>query len=176
MIAALGSAALGASVFLPWYSLTLTDSGVSAAQQGVDQAFGQLNAPGLQGLAGNLKDSFSGLAGHSLGTTSAHHALKIIGVVVLIFAALSLVAAVLRLGDAADSVTGGQIAAVGVVAAALVIYRIAFPPQSDGDYLSVSVVWGAWAALASCAAIIVGGLWSTRAKFESWLGITADGF
>ena len=169
-VAVLDSVALGVSVFLPWYHLTLTDSGVAAAQQGLDQAFQQLNDPHLQGLATNLKDSFSGLAGHSMGNVSAHQSLKVISVVLLVLAAISFVAALLRLADGAPNLGGGQIAAVAATAAIFVIYRMAVVPQAQGGYVSVSVTWGAWVALASCAAIILGALSSARTSFVSWLG------
>ena len=173
IVSALGAAGLGASVFLPWYHLTLTSAGVAAAQQGVNQAVQQFGSPLLQGLAGNLANSFNGLAGHSIGTVSAHQVLKVIGVLLLILSAIALVATLLRLADMAQAPAGLHIASVGVTAALFVIYRIAVPPQADGDYVSVSVSWGAWVALLSCAAIAVGSVWSTPARIGSWLG-TSD--
>ena len=171
VLAGLGAGALGISVFLPWYQLSVTDSGVAAAQQGVDQAFQQLNAPGLQGLAGQLKNSFSGLSGHTFGSVNAHQSLKVISVILLIFAGLALVAALLRLADSWSSVTAGQLAVLGVVAAGFVVYRIADPPQSYDGYLSLSVSWGAWLALVSCVTIIAGAFWASSRRLESWLGI-----
>ena len=124
-----------------------------------------------QGLAGELKSSFGGLSGHTFGTVNAHQSLKVISVVLLIFAGLALVASLLRLADAWSAVTGGQLAVLGATAAGFVLYRMARPPQADGGYLSVSVSWGAWVALASCLMIIVGALLASRPRFESWLGI-----
>lgn len=170
IVSALGAASLGGSVFLPWYHLTLTASGVAAAQQGVDEAFQELNDPSLQGLAGNLKNSFSGLAGHSAGTVNAHQVLKVIAVLLLVLAAIALVATLLRLANTAAAPAGLQIASVGATAAIFVAYRIAVPPQASGDYFSVSVSWGAWTALLSCAAIIAGSLWPASSRLGSWLG------
>ena len=160
--AVMGSAVLGVSVFLPWYGLTLTDSGVAAAQQGVDQAFQSSNDTNLQGLAGNLKQSFSALAGSSFGTVSAHQALKVISLILLILAAIAFVTALLRLAHGAPFRPSGQVAVVGATAAVFVLFRMVVKPQSIGDYLSVSLSWGAWVALASCVAIVVGALWPPK--------------
>jgi hypothetical protein len=152
--------------------LAFTAAGVAAAQQGVDQAVQELNAPSLNGFADTLKAGFSNLAGHTVGTVSAHEALKVISVILLILAAIGLVAALLRLADAAQSIAGSHIASVGVTAAVFVVYRMVVRPQAGG-YFSVSLDWGAWLALASCVAIVAGALWPVRTGVGSWLG-TSD--
>ena len=171
VLSALGAATLGASVFCPWYHLTLTSAGVAAAQQGLDQAVQQLNAPGLNGLADTLKAGFSGLAGHAVGTASAHQALKVISVILLLLASIALIAALLRLAGVTQSITGGHIASVGAAAAVLIVYRMVVRPQAGG-YFSVSLDWGAWLALVSCVAIVAGALWPATTGAGSWLGMS----
>jgi hypothetical protein len=172
VVSALGAATLGASVFCPWYHLTLTSAGVAAAQQGLDQAVQQLNAPSLKGLADTLNAGFSDLAGHTVGTVSAHQVLKVISVILLILASIGLVAALLRLADATRSIAASHIASVGVTAGVFVVYRMMVRPQAGG-YFSVSLDWGPWLALASCVAIVAGALWPVWAGLGSWLG-TSD--
>jgi hypothetical protein len=165
LITAIGAALLGVSVFQPWYAVTLTASGAASAQRalnGVAEQFGNAN---FQTQAKAVGAGFGAYAGHQLITLSAHQLLKYISVVLLILAALALVAALLRLAVASESIRvgGGQIALVGIVATLCVLFRmIARPAPVDGVF-ALSLSWGIWLSLASSVAIVVGGLWSTRA-------------
>ena len=115
MVSALGSAVLAVSLFLPWYSVSITAAGVAAAQQQLASVAQQYGNASLQSMADQVGAGFSSVAGHQLATLSAHQALKDLSVVILLLAGIALVASLLRLADAAD-VSGDQIAVVGFVA------------------------------------------------------------
>jgi hypothetical protein len=162
LIAALGAAVLGVSVFLPWYGVSITASGAAAAQQqlaGVAQQYG--NAA-LQTKASELGAEFDSIAGRQLATVSAHDVLKRISLILLILAGLALLASLLRLaGMSGLEAGGGQVALAGAVAALFVLYRMISPPGAQVDLVSLSLNWGIWLALLSAAAIVVGGLLAT---------------
>lgn len=159
LISALGSAVLAVSMFLPWYSVSITPAGAAEAQQqlaGVAQQYGNAN---LQAVADQVGAGFSSVAGHTLVTLSAHQALKDISVVVLLLAGLALVASLLRLAAVAE-VSGDQIAVVGFVALLCVLFRMLSPPDVHTDAVALSLSWGSWLALVAAVAIAVGGIWT----------------
>lgn len=162
LCAAIGAAVLGVSVFLPWYSLSLTTAGVAYAQQGLNSVAQQFGNAAFQGLANTIGARFNALAGDQVASLSAHQLLKDISVVLLILAAIALVAALLRLAGPPESsqAGGGHIALVGIVAVLCVVFRMVELPIPQEDYFSMSLSWGIWVALGSSAAIVVGGLWS----------------
>jgi hypothetical protein len=158
LVAALGAAALGVSVFLPWYGLTLTQGGVESAQRSLTTAAQQYGNPTFQTAAGSISSEFGALAGRQLGTVSAHDVLKVLSVVLLVLAAIGLIAVLLNLAGAVQ--TGrGQVALVGFVACLGVAFRMAVPPAPQEGVFTLSVQWGAWLALAGSAAMILGDLW-----------------
>jgi hypothetical protein len=159
LISALGSAVLAVSMFLPWYSVSITPAGAAEAQQQfavVAQQYGNAN---LQAMANQIGAQFSSVAGRPLTTVTAHQALKDISVILLLLAAVALLASLLRLAGVSE-IGGGQIALAGFVAALCVLFRMVSPPGSYTDLISLSLGWGSWLALASAAAIIGGGLWT----------------
>jgi hypothetical protein len=160
LISALGAALLGVSVFLPWYGISLTGSGAASAQQelnGVAQQFGNAT---FQIQAKTVGAAFGAYAGHQIATLSAHQLLKDLNVVLLILAAIALLAALLRLASSEPMQAGGaQIALVGLAAALCVLFRMVDRPTPPENVFSLSLSWGIWLALASSAAIVVGGLW-----------------
>ena len=163
LLSALGAALLGVSVFLPWYAVSLTPSGAASAQQvlnNVARAYGNTT---FQAQASSVGAEFSGFAGHQLATLSAHQLLTYIGPTLLILAAIALLATLLPLAGVSPPIQtdGGQIALVGVVATLCVLFRIIDPPGQQQPFVSLSLGWGIWLALASSAAIVVGGLWPT---------------
>jgi hypothetical protein len=165
LISAIGAVLLGASVYLPWYSVSLTAGGVASAQQALNSAAQQFGNAALQGQASTVGAEFNALGGHQVATLSAHQLLQYIGVVLVILAAIALVAALLRLARASESIqAGGQIALVGIVAGLCVLFRMVEPPVPQEDVFSLSLSWGIWLALGSSAAIVVGGLWPSGAS------------
>jgi hypothetical protein len=160
LIAALGAAVLAVSVFLPWYGVSITASGAASAQQELAAVAQQYGNTTLQTGASELGAQFSSLAGRQLATVSAHDALKDIGPILLVLAAVSLLASLLRLAGFQGLLEagGGQIALAGGLAALFVLYRMAAPPGAQTDLVSLSLGWGIWLALLSAAAIVVGGL------------------
>src|SRR5215475_1764681 len=111
LISALGSAVLAVSMFLPWYSVSITASGAAAAQQQFATAAQQFGNPTMQTMAEQIGAGFSSVAGRPLVTLSAHEGLKDLSVIVLLLAGVSLLAALLRLADVLE-VDGDQIALV----------------------------------------------------------------
>ena len=167
LVAALGSAVLAVSVFLPWYGVSITPSGAAAAQQELATVAQQYGNSTLQTGASELGAQFSSIAGRQLATVSGHQAVKHISLILLVLAAVSLVASLLRLaGLASLDAGGGQIALAGGVAALFVLYRMFSRPGSQTDLVSLSLSWGVWLALLSSVAIVVGGFLATSSRSQ----------
>jgi hypothetical protein len=164
LIATAGAALLAVSVFLPWYALSATASGIAYIQQEANNVALQYGNATLQSEVGSLHTRLSALAGHQLATLSAHQTLKYLGVVLLILAAIAFIAGLLRLAGAAELplAGSGQIALVGLMATVCVLFRMADPPTPEEGLLSLSLSGGIWLALGSSLAIVVGGLWPRR--------------
>jgi hypothetical protein len=162
-ISAIGAALLGASVFLPWYSVSLTASGAGFAQKQLNSVAQQFGNATFQAQASTVGAGFHAFAGHQIATLSAHQLLKDISVVLLILAAIALLAALFRLAGASKPIQAGgsQIALIGILAALCVLFRMVERPAPPEDVFSLSLSWGIWLALASSAAIVVGALWPT---------------
>jgi hypothetical protein len=162
LISALGAAVLAVSVFLPWYGVSITASGAASAQQQLATVAQQYGNTTFQAGATQLGAEFSSLAGRQLTTVSAHDALKDISVILLLLAAISFLAALLRLAGIGGLLEagGGQIALAGGVAALFVLYRMLNPPGAQTELVSLSLSWGIWLALLSTAAIVAGGFLS----------------
>ena len=162
LVSACGAILLAISVFLPWYGLTFTSSGVAFVQQMADRVASQFGNASLQAYIGAQHASLSALAGHEFAAVSAHQALKNLNIVLLVLAALAILDALLPLARSASSVPDGGGAAVvvlGVLAVLCVGYRMVSPPSPAGDLVSLSLREGAWLALLGSLAIIAGGLW-----------------
>jgi hypothetical protein len=159
LVSALGAAVLAVSMFLPWYSVSITATGAAEAQQQFASAAQQYGNPAMQAMASQIGAGFSSVAGRPLVTLSAHQALKDISVILLLLAGVALLAALLRLADVVE-VGGDQIALVGFAAVLLVLYRILSPPGGPTDLVSLSLSWGSWLALLAAVAIAGGGIWT----------------
>jgi hypothetical protein len=162
LVAALGAAVLAVSVFLPWYGVSITASGATSAQQDLASAAQQYGNTAFQTGASQVGAEFGALAGRQLATVSAHEVLKDVGPVLLVLAAVSLLASLLRLAGitALFDVGGGQIALAGGTAAVFVLYRMLVRPAGQTSFVSLSLSWGVWLALLSAAAIVAGGFLS----------------
>jgi len=159
LVAALGAAVLGISVFLPWYGVSITASGAATAQQELTTVAQQYGNANFQTGASQIGAEFSSLAGHQLATVSAHDVSKNVSRILLLLAGISLLAALLRLaGAGVFEAGGGQIALAGGTAALFVLFRMVSPPGAQIDLVSLSLSWGIWLALLGAAAIVAGGL------------------
>jgi hypothetical protein len=165
LVAALGAAVLAVSVFLPWYGVSITASGAASAQQELVTVAQQYGNTAFQTGASQVGAEFSALAGRQLATVSAHEVLKDIGPILLVLAAVSLLASLLRLAGVTGlfDVGGGQIALAGGTAALFVLYRMLVRPAGQTNLVSLSLSWGVWLALLGAAAIVAGGLLSGSA-------------
>jgi hypothetical protein len=162
-LSAIGAALLGVSVFFPWYALTLTAGGAASAQQEINAVAQQFGNATFQAEANTASNGFSAYAGRQLATVSGHDLLKDITTVLLILAAIALVGSLTRLAGISlpIQVGGSQIALVGSAAVLCVAFRMVELPGGGQQFVSLSLSWGIWLALASSAAILVGGLWPT---------------
>jgi hypothetical protein len=164
LLSALGAIVLAVSVFLPWYSVSLTPSGVSFTQQLSSQVVSQYGNAQLQSYAGELHTRLGSLAGHQLAAVSAHQALKQINVLLLMLAAAAILLALFSLARVEHPIVSGEgalIAMLGLIALACVVFRMVDPPNPASSLLSLSLREGAWLTLAGAVAMIVGGLWPT---------------
>jgi hypothetical protein len=162
LISALGAAGLAISIFLPWYSLSITATGAAAAQKQFATVAQQYGNGSLQAMADQVGAQFSSVAGHPIATLSAHQALKHLSLLILLLAGVSLLGSLLRLADVSE-VSGDQIAFVGFAAHLCVLYRMVSPPGTDTEFISLSLSWGTWLAFVASAAIAVGGIWTPSA-------------
>ena len=162
LISALAAAVLAVSMFLPWYSVSITPAGVAEAQQAFATAARQYGNANMQTMADQIGARFSEVSGRPLVTVSAHQALKDISKVVLLLAGLALLASLLQLAGVVE-VGGGQIALVGFAAILCVLFRMLSPPGTDTGLVSLSLSWGSWLALIAAAAIVGGALWRPSA-------------
>lgn len=163
LISALGAAVLAVSMFLPWYSVSITAAGAAAAQQQFATAAQQYGNPTMQAMANQIGAGFSSVAGRPIFTMSAHQALKDISLVVLLLAGLALLASLARLGNVVE-IGGDQIALLGFAAALCVLFRMLSPPGSHTDLVALSLSWGSWVALLAAVAIVGGGLWTPSGR------------
>jgi hypothetical protein len=181
MIATVGAAVLAVSVFLPWYSFRLTAQGAASAQQALDSVAAQFGNTAFQDQAKTIGSGFGALAGQQVATVSAHDAFKGFYVVLLILAALAFFAALARLAGSELSAwaSGGQIALVGLLAAAYVAFRMVDRPTPPDETFTVSLGLGIWLALGSSLAIVVGAMWPKGAGGQvdsAQLAETWEGF
>jgi len=161
-ISALGAITLAVAVFLPWYGLRLTAQGAALAQQAADQIVSQYGNAALQSQATSLHAHLSGLAGHELGSLSAHQALTTLNVVLLVVAALGGAIALFALAGppaAASDANRVPLAVLGALAAVCVLVRIVHPPTPAGQALALSPREGSWLALLGALAIVAGAVW-----------------
>jgi hypothetical protein len=168
LISAAGAIVLAISIFMPWYGVSVTATGIALAQQAGDQAAAQFGNAALQGYLGEYHATLSTLAGHQLTALSARQALKDLNVVLLLLAGTAIVISLLALAGAGFSSASapdghrGPLALLGIVAAVCVLFRIVDPPTPAGGALALSLREGAWLALLGSAAIVVGALWPER--------------
>lgn len=160
LVSACGAVVLAVAVFLPWYGVSFTSSGLAAAQQVGNQVASQYGNSTLQGYISSLHTSLSGYVGHEFLSLSAHQALKTLNVVLLIAAGIGCAIALLALaGSASADANRGALALLGAIAGICVLYRMISPPSPAGGVLSLSLREGAWLALLGSLAMVAGALW-----------------
>jgi hypothetical protein len=168
LISTVGAALLAVSVFLPWYGLSFTASGIGAIQQATSSMAAQYGNASLQTLVGSMTPRFDALAGQQIASVSAHQVLKYIDVVLLVLAAIAFLSALARVAGAAEAWAGGGVTALaGVLAAACVLYRMIAPPVPSEHLVSISLRGGVWLALGSSAAIVLGCFWPARSRLPA---------
>jgi len=166
VVSVTGAALLALSVFLPWYSVSITAGGAAYAQQALDSAAQTYGNANLQAEASAVSAQFATLAGRHIATVSAHELLKTISVVLLVLAGVAFLGALLWLAEisAPIQVDGGQVAVVGSLAVLLVLFRMIDRPSASIDAFSLSLSWGIWLALLSSAATVAGALVGRSAR------------
>lgn len=161
-VSALGAVVLAVSVFLPWYGVSFTAAGIAIVQQAGDQIASQFGNGSLQSLMGAFHHQVGSLAGQQFTALSAHQALHVINIVLLVLAGLAMLDAILPLARAEVSLpagAGGSVVVLGTLAAICVVYRMLHPPTPAGELVVLSLREGAWLALLGSLAMILGGLW-----------------
>jgi hypothetical protein len=159
--ATLGAVLLAVSVFLPWYGVSFSASGISLAQHATQQVAAEFGNANLQSALGPLHADLGGLVGQEFTSLSAHQALEYMSIVLLVLAGLTLLDALLPLvrSGALPDGAGASLVLLGLVATACVAFRMADPPSPAGALVSLSLREGAWLSLAGAVLILAGGLW-----------------
>jgi hypothetical protein len=167
LVSALGAIVLAISVFLPWYGVSITASGIATVRELGGQLAAQVGDPTLQAQLNQRAGELDGLAGQQVTAVSAHQVLRDMNVILLVLAALALVDALLPLARHAGSVpdgAGGSVVLLGLVAAVCVLFRMIHPPTPGGGLIALSLREGAWLALLGSLAMVAGGLWPRRRR------------
>jgi hypothetical protein len=162
LASALGAVVLAVSVFLPWYGVSFTASGVALIGQLGDRIAAEFGNAGLQSSLSEMHASLGALAGQEFTALSAHQVLKDMNVVLLVLAGLALLDALVPLARPGSRVPDGAGAAVvllGGVASVCVVYRMLVPPSPAGSLVSLSLREGAWLALLGSLTMVAAGLW-----------------
>jgi hypothetical protein len=160
LVAAFGAIVLAVAVFLPWYGVSFTSTGLAYAQRVGSQVASQYGNSTLQDYMSSLHSSLAGYVGHEFVSLSAHQALKTLNVVLLIAAGIGCVVALLALaGATAPGANRVLLALLGAIATGCVLYRMISPPNPVGGLLSLSLREGAWLALLGALAMVAGAMW-----------------
>jgi hypothetical protein len=162
LVSVVGAIVLAISVFLPWYSVSLTSAGTAAVSNLGDQFASQFGNAALQSYISGLHGTIAQLAGQRLGAVSAHQVLSDMNVILLILAGLALLDSLLalaRAGSSAPQGAGGAVVLLGLLASVCVAYRMAVPPTPAGNLVALSLREGAWLALLGSLMLALGGLW-----------------
>ncbi len=183
LLSALGAILLAVSVFLPWYGLSFTASGLAAVQRLGEQFVSQFGNSSLQSYTGALHANLGGLAGQEFTSLSAHQALRNMNLLLLALAGLAVLDALIplaRSGSPAPDGGGAALVLLGAIASVCVAYRMVHPPTIAEGALALSLREGAWLALVGSLAILAGGLWprgaATRSPSEASIERTWSGF
>jgi hypothetical protein len=178
LVSAFGALLLAVSVFLPWYGVSFTASGVVLVQQAGEHLAAQFGNASLQGYVHGLHADLGSLAGQEFTALSAHEALRNLNIVLLVLAGLALLDALVPLAGHATGLPDGagkSVAVLGAVATACVLYRVLVPPTLAGGLLSLSVREGAWLALLGSLTMVGAGLWPRLSRIGEASGSTAQG-
>jgi hypothetical protein len=170
LVSALGAIILAVSVFLPWYGVSFTASGLAMIQQLGDQVASQFGNATLQGYMSGLHANLGALAGQQFTAVSAHQVLNDLNVILLVLAGLALLDALVPLARPAAQLPDGAGAAVvllGAVATVCVVYRILVPPSPAGNLITFSPREGAWLALLGSLTMVGAGLWPRLAASKT---------
>jgi hypothetical protein len=162
LVSAMGAIVLALSVFLPWYGVSFTASGIAFAQQAGDQVAAQFGNATLQSYMNSYHASIGGLAGQQIAAVSAHQVLHDLNVLLLVLAGLAMLDSLLplaRTGSPVPGGAGGSVVLLGAIATACVLFRMVDPPAPAGGILSLSLREGAWLALLGSVAMALGGIW-----------------
>jgi hypothetical protein len=162
LVSALGAIVLAVSVFLPWYGVSFTASGIAFAQQVGDQVAAQFGNASMQSYMSGVHASLGAMTGQQFTAVSAHQVLRDLNVILLVLAGLAILDALLplaRTGAPPPGGAGGSVVLLGAVAAVLVLYRMVDPPTPAGNLLALSLREGAWLALLGSVAMVLGGMW-----------------
>lgn len=161
LISALGAAVLAISVFLPWWGVSFTSTGVAVAQEHIAEIAQQYGNTNFQLLVHKHDGELDALAGRQIATVSAHRILTNGNLILLVLAGFALLASFVRLADIRELLpvtSGGLIALAGGLAFAYVFLRMLWAPSDELGLLSLSPSYGIFVAMLSAATVCGGGL------------------
>jgi hypothetical protein len=153
-LALAGALAALASLWRPWYEITIPQQLRDAitGQAGQDPGiFGQL----ARDIATRLPSSVSASGWKELEGADVAMAVGALAVVALVLGAGGVFGSAVRIDPAAAA---RGIAAAGAAGVVLALVHVVHRPMS-GDY--VHVAQGLWIALGGCVAVVAGGLWAS---------------
>lgn len=170
LVSALGAVLLAVAVFLPWYGLSFTPAGLSAAGRASEEVAQRYGNAALQAEVSSDQIRLASLAGREFASVSAHQVLHDLGVVLLALAVLALLDALVPLARSGSSLpegAGRALVLLGVLAAVCVGYRMVHTPLAGEAIVAVKLREGAWGALLGSLMIAVGGVWPRSTMLAS---------
>jgi hypothetical protein len=155
-LALAGALAAFASLWRPWYEITIP-------QQLRDAFSGQMGQdPGLlgqmaRGIATALPSSISASGWKELAGADAAVAVGAAVVIALVLGAGGVFGSAVRIDPAAAA---RGVAAIGALGVVLALVHVVNPPGSGPGSDYIHVAQGLWIALGGCVAVVAGGLWA----------------
>lgn len=157
-LALAGALAAFASLWRPWYQVTIP-------QQFRDALSGQVGQdPGLlgemaRGFAAALPSTFSASGWKELEGADAAVAVGAVVVIALVLGAGGAFGSAVRIDSASAARAIAAVGALGVVLTLAHVVNRPGPGSGPGSDF-IHVAQGLWIALGGCAAVVVGGLWA----------------
>ncbi len=190
LVSTLGALILAGAVFLPWYGVSFTGSGIAFLSHLDGRLAGPFAAAEVHQFVTSVHLAGGPLTGEQIAAVSAHSVLADMSVLLLILAGLVLLDALVPLlPPAAARATpipdgaGGSLVLLGSVATACVLLRMIDRPLPEGNLIALSLREGPWLALLGGLMVVLGGLWPrvsitsafSDARIEgSWTGLSGS--
>jgi hypothetical protein len=157
-VALVGALAAFASLWRPWYEVTLPQDLRDALTGQIGQDPGLLGQM-ARGIVTELPSKFSASGWKELEGADAAVAVGAVVVIALVLGAGGAFGSAVRIDSASAARAVAAVGALGIVLALVHVVNRPGPSSGPGSDF-IHVAQGLWIALGGCAAVVVGGLWA----------------